>query len=141
MLSLHAPLHQITSFLVATLLLFLCPHLTVAYIYDIKVISCQYKLYPMMIHPFLLSPALKCLNMDQFCKDQPEICVLTCHVVYISNTYSHPVSRSLKIVFRWSWFTLVCVHMSVMYILATHFRKMCSITYNDVMNRTILIIR
>ena len=95
----------------------------------------------MMIHPFLLSPALKCLNMDQFCKDLPEICFLTCHVAYISNTYSHPVSRSLKSVFRWSWFTLVCVHMSVMYILVTHFIKMCSITYNDVMNRTILTIR
>ena len=42
MLSLHVPLHKITSFLLATSLFFLCPHLTVAYIYDIKIISCQY---------------------------------------------------------------------------------------------------
>ena len=39
---LHAPLHQITSFLLATLLFLLCPHPTVAYIYDIQIISCQY---------------------------------------------------------------------------------------------------
>ena len=32
-----------------------------------------YKLYPILIHPFLLSPALNCLNMNHFCRDQPEI--------------------------------------------------------------------
>ena len=42
MLSLHAPSLQITSFLLATSLFSLCPHLTVAYIYDIQIILCQY---------------------------------------------------------------------------------------------------
>ena len=96
MLSLHAPLHQITSFLLGTSLLFLYLHLTVACIYDIQVISWIYKLYPILIHPFLLSPALKCLNMDQFCKDYPEICFLTCYVKYLSNTYSHQVPDHWK---------------------------------------------
>ena len=39
----------------------------------------------MLIYPFLLTPALKCLNMGQFCKDQPKICFLTCYVAYLSN--------------------------------------------------------
>ena len=35
---LHVPLPQITNFLLATSLFFLCPHPTVAYIYDIEII-------------------------------------------------------------------------------------------------------
>ena len=71
-----------------------------------------HRLCPILIHHFLLLPALKCLYMDQFCKDKSQNCFVICSRVYLPMVYSYQVSRPLEGVYS----TCLLLYMPFIYV-------------------------
>ena len=74
-----------------------------------------HKVNPILIHPFLLLPAPKCLHMNQFCGNNPEIYFLVFYIIYLPKLYNTQAPRPLAGVHSTGIPPIYTIYIPIMY--------------------------